>query len=102
MLTTYFALASRMQYESVFAQLFDCVGLTRGLAWLHYLAPAAPRPLSLSLSTMKDINYACPGYESVLNELLSLAELIGTPAAPTGILLSGCAGVGKSRMVRGV
>jgi hypothetical protein len=51
---------------------------------------------------MKELEYACPGYESALNELLSLAKLTGTPAAPTGILLSGCAGVGKSRMVRDV
>lgn len=49
--------------------------------------------------TMQDINYLCPGYEPVLGELLSLAELANPNAAPAGIILSGCSGVGKSRMV---
>ena len=44
---------------------------------------------------------ACPGYESVLGELTALARTMCNPrAAPTATLLSGCAGVGKSRMVR--
>jgi SpoVK/Ycf46/Vps4 family AAA+-type ATPase len=40
----------------------------------------------------------CPGYQSLLQELLSLVQL-RTTAAPTGVLLTGCAGVGKTQLV---
>ena len=41
----------------------------------------------------------CPGYQSVLNELLTLAKMNNPNGAPTAVILSGCAGVGKTRMV---
>jgi DNA replication protein DnaC len=47
----------------------------------------------------KNIECICPGYNTVLEELVSFAKLVDSSAAPTGVLLSGCAGVGKSRMV---
>lgn len=40
----------------------------------------------------------CSGYDKLLDELVSLSELNGV-AAPSGVLLTGCAGVGKSRLV---
>ena len=43
----------------------------------------------------------CPGYESTLDELVALANMDDREAAaPSAVLLSGCAGVGKTRMVR--
>lgn len=40
----------------------------------------------------------CSGYESMLDDLISISQLTGA-AAPSGVLLTGCAGVGKSRLV---
>ena len=40
----------------------------------------------------------CPGYESLIEEILSLANLPLEEAAPTGVLITGCKGVGKSRL----
>ena len=39
----------------------------------------------------------CPGYESIVGSLLTL--LRNTPFSPTGILVTGCSGVGKTRLV---
>lgn len=48
-----------------------------------------------------NIHFICPGYESIFNELLSLARMMNNPDAyPSAVLLSGCSGVGKTRMVR--
>ena len=41
----------------------------------------------------------CPGYQSVLDELLTLAKMDNPNGAPAAVILSGCAGVGKTRMV---
>lgn len=40
----------------------------------------------------------CPGYESLIEEILSLANFPLEEAAPTGVLVAGCKGVGKSRL----
>ena len=40
----------------------------------------------------------CPGYDDLLGELYSLCTTQGF-AAPSGILLTGCSGVGKTRLV---
>ena len=40
----------------------------------------------------------CPGYETLVESLSNLLEL-PDPAAPSGLLLTGCAGVGKTRLV---
>ncbi len=42
--------------------------------------------------------YTCPGYNSVLDELLNLAAFRNSDGRPTAVILSGCAGVGKTRM----
>jgi len=42
--------------------------------------------------------YSCPGYNSVLDELLHLAAFRNSDGRPTAVILSGCAGVGKTRM----
>ena len=47
-----------------------------------------------------DVQYNCQGYEDVLEELLTLAKMNDPNGAPTAVMLSGCSGVGKSRMVR--
>ena len=41
----------------------------------------------------------CPGYYSVLEELVTLAKMDNPNGAPAAVMLSGCAGVGKTRMV---
>ncbi|KAI2504607.1 AAA ATPase-like protein [Fragilaria crotonensis] len=48
---------------------------------------------------MNDIQWEvdCPGYEGLLEELFSLCTTRGF-AAPSGILLTGCSGVGKTRL----
>ncbi|KAL7533040.1 hypothetical protein ACHAXR_005007, partial [Thalassiosira sp. AJA248-18] len=43
-------------------------------------------------------NFSCPGYENILQELMSLAEMNDPNGSPTAVMLSGCSGVGKSRM----
>ena len=40
----------------------------------------------------------CPGYDDLLLQLITLSQLTGV-AAPSGVLLTGCTGVGKSRLV---
>ena len=47
-----------------------------------------------------EIKYTCPGYEKLLNEVVSLANIPLESASPTAVLLVGCPGVGKSRLVR--
>ena len=42
--------------------------------------------------------YHCPGYRSVLDELLNLASFGNPDGKPSAVVLSGCAGVGKTRM----
>jgi len=41
----------------------------------------------------------CPGYYSVLDELITLAKTDNPNGVPSAVILSGCAGVGKTRMV---
>jgi SpoVK/Ycf46/Vps4 family AAA+-type ATPase len=45
----------------------------------------------------QDFEQECPGYERLLGDLVSLLSITGA-AAPTGVLLTGCAGVGKTRL----
>lgn len=40
----------------------------------------------------------CPGHKEILQDLIILSQLQGV-AAPAGVLLTGCAGIGKSRLV---
>ena len=40
----------------------------------------------------------CPGYGSTLNELCNLASFGNLDGRPSAVILSGCAGVGKTRM----
>ena len=42
----------------------------------------------------------CPGYESLVDDLVHLLQLPSASARPSGILLTGCAGVGKTRLVQ--
>jgi len=53
-------------------------------------APTSVPPLDWADGT-------CPGYQSVLTELEQLLRIEGT-ASPSGIILTGCAGVGKTRL----
>jgi SpoVK/Ycf46/Vps4 family AAA+-type ATPase len=45
----------------------------------------------------QDFEQECPGYERLLGDLVSLLCITGA-AAPTGVILTGCAGVGKTRL----
>ena len=40
----------------------------------------------------------CPGYEDLVDELMKLAKIQHPSAAPSGVILTGCKGVGKSRV----
>ena len=40
----------------------------------------------------------CSGYDKLLHQLITLSQLTGV-SAPSGVLLTGCSGVGKSRLV---
>lgn len=39
-----------------------------------------------------------PGYEKLLRELIDLFQIHGDPSATSGVILAGCAGIGKTRM----
>ena len=41
----------------------------------------------------------CPGYESLVQEIVEIAIIKLRQGAPSGIIISGCSGVGKSRLV---
>ncbi len=41
----------------------------------------------------------CPGYENLIEEIISMANISVESGSPTGVLLTGCRGVGKSRLV---
>ncbi|KAL7545148.1 hypothetical protein ACHAWF_008503 [Thalassiosira exigua] len=47
---------------------------------------------------VENTNGCCPGYGHVLEELVALASMDDPTGAPTAVVLSGCSGVGKSRM----
>ena len=66
------------------------------------IIPRPPRCFNGSTMNLNQnsIHFICPGYEPVLEELLLLAKMMNNPdACPSAVLLSGCCGVGKSRMV---
>ncbi len=46
------------------------------------------------------ISSTCPGYEKLVNDIFSMANIKVESGAPTGILLTGCSGVGKTTLVR--
>eukprot|EP00578_Thalassiosira_sp_NH16_P006297 CAMPEP_0181121864 /NCGR_PEP_ID=MMETSP1071-20121207/24983_1 /TAXON_ID=35127 /ORGANISM="Thalassiosira sp., Strain NH16" /LENGTH=906 /DNA_ID=CAMNT_0023206747 /DNA_START=72 /DNA_END=2792 /DNA_ORIENTATION=+ len=61
--------------------------------------PRIPQGNDRSTNVQEDnMHYSCPGYESVLEELLTLSKMDNPDGAPTAVMLSGCSGVGKSRM----
>ena len=39
-----------------------------------------------------------PGYETLLGELINIFRVHGDPAAASGVILAGCAGIGKTRL----
>eukprot|EP00934_Nitzschia_sp_Nitz4_P000727 Nitzschia sp. Nitz4//scaffold38_size140716//123029//125560//NITZ4_003171-RA/size140716-processed-gene-0.68-mRNA-1//-1//CDS//3329550150//727//frame0 len=41
-----------------------------------------------------------PGYEALREDIFRLIQMHGHPASPSGILLTGCPGVGKSRLAK--
>lgn len=51
-----------------------------------------------SVNISQETILTCPGYNSLIEEILSLANLPVKDAAPTGVLVAGCKGVGKSRL----
>ena len=41
----------------------------------------------------------CPGYESLVQEIVEIAKIKLSQVAPSGVIISGCSGVGKTRLV---
>jgi hypothetical protein len=41
----------------------------------------------------------CPGYESLVEEIVEIANINVQRGAPSGVMISGCRGVGKTRLV---
>ena len=41
----------------------------------------------------------CPGYDALVEEIIEIANITIRGGSPTGVLLSGCGGVGKTRLV---
>ena len=72
------------------------------LASMNYNITLALRKPQAEKETLLNNNapaqYSCPGYNSVLDELLNLAAFRNSDGRPTAVVLSGCAGVGKTRM----
>ena len=42
---------------------------------------------------------SCPGYESLVQEIVEIAKIKLSQGAPSGVIISGCSGVGKTRLV---
>ncbi|EJK63931.1 hypothetical protein THAOC_15384, partial [Thalassiosira oceanica] len=55
---------------------------------------------SIEVAEGSEEEYICPGYESTLQELLTMAQTRDQRCSPTAVVISGCPGVGKTRMVR--
>lgn len=47
----------------------------------------------------QNIITTCPGYESLVDEIVTLANISIRGGSPTGVAIVGCAGVGKTRLV---
>ena len=41
----------------------------------------------------------CPGYDSLVEEIVEIAKINVQKGAPSGVMISGCRGVGKTRLV---
>jgi hypothetical protein len=52
-----------------------------------------------SVPNNHEITTTCPGYETLVDEIIALANIRIENASPKGILLTGCKGVGKSTLV---
>jgi len=53
---------------------------------------------SIEVAEGSEEEYICPGYESTLQELLTMAQTRDQRCSPTAVVISGCPGVGKTRM----
>ena len=49
--------------------------------------------------SMNGGQFLCPGYEGLVDEIVSMSKIRIESGAPTGILLTGCTGVGKTTLV---
>jgi SpoVK/Ycf46/Vps4 family AAA+-type ATPase len=68
---------------------------------LHVNLPAATSNEDVTnqnLTTETKWHSTIPGYEFLLEELLEIMSVHGSAAAPSGVLVTGCTGVGKSRL----
>lgn len=68
------------------------------------LVPSTFSPVHPQIDSGMLLSSSCPGYEALLDNLLDLVQLtVSFPVvAPSGILLTGCAGVGKSWLASAV
>ena len=60
---------------------------------------ASPQRLFGSPCAPNKVSFVCPGYESTVDLILQLLQGPVTTALPTGLLLTGCSGIGKSRVI---
>lgn len=93
-----FRLGSADEYTVV---AFDCIAPSD-----THETSTTDRSLELhvpSSSISDDVaSNGCPGYEQLLQDLVDIANIEDRTAAPTAILLTGSAGVGKSQLARHV
>jgi len=51
-----------------------------------------------TINELKSVNESCPGYEDLVDELMRLSHVQHPSGAPSAVLLTGCVGVGKTKL----
>jgi hypothetical protein len=56
----------------------------------------------LSPMLIRDMVTTCPGYESLVDDIVMLANITIRGGSPSGVAIVGCSGVGKTRLVSSI